>query len=134
MQPRSSAPKKPTPKRTAVPQAKQLGAKARKFRDAVLGVYELSVSEQRTLEDACREIDLIERLQGELDNADLIVRGSMGQPVASPFVQEIRQHRAILDRLLKSLNLPAEDVGAAIGDRSASARERAMRRWGAGGT
>jgi len=111
--------------------AEAFATKGQAFYDEVVGAYELSVVELRTLEDICREIDLIERLQVALDRGSLIVPGSMGQPTASPLVQELRQHRAVLDRLMKSLALP--DAEAEQGSRSESARDRAMKRWGAGG-
>lgn len=108
------------------------GPSGQAFFDRVTADFELSVTEQRTLVDVCREIDLVDRLQAALDTQPLIVHGSMGQPVASPLVQELRQHRSTLDRLLRSLALPADDDPVA-GDRSTSARERAMQRWGTGG-
>lgn len=111
--------------------AQPFGTKGQLFHDQVVTDYELSVTELRTLEDICREIDLIERLQIALDGGELIVAGSMGQPTASPLVQELRQHRAVLDRLMKSMELPAGE--AQEEGRSESARERAMKRWGAGG-
>lgn len=58
------------------------------------------------VEDACREADLIDRLQDVVDNNDLRVRGSQGQPVAAPEVAELRQHRALLGQLLARLDLP----------------------------
>lgn len=105
------------------------GEKGQAFWDEVLAKFDPSIAERRTLEDACREIDLVERLQVELDAGALIVSGSQGQPVSSPLVQEIRQHRAVLDRLLKSLKFG--DEPAAEEERSVSARERALRRWSA---
>ena len=107
-----------------------LGPKARRIWREITVVYDLRPDELRVLEDACREIDLIERLEQGLDGAKLLVKGSMGQPVANPLVQEIRQHRATLQRLLGSLKLP--DDPAADGDpRAASnaARDAAGARW-----
>lgn len=109
---------------------KGLGPKARKKWREIAGAYELRADELRILEDACREIDLVERMQEALDDPDneLLVAGSMGQPVASPLVQEIRQHRALIGRLLSLLKLPDEDNRAA-GLRSESARAAANERW-----
>jgi len=106
-----------------------LGRKARRLWRGITTVYELRPDEARVLEDACREIDLIERLEEELakPETDLIVHGSMGQPVANPLVQEIRQHRATLRQLLASLKLP-DDEGGQV-DASTQAREAAARRW-----
>lgn len=108
-----------------------LGEKALVIWTEISSGYDLRIDELRVLEDACREIDLIERLEDELRGAELVVNGSMGQPVASPLVQELRQHRGVLARLLGWLKLPDEESPAA-GGRSASARQAAMARWGRG--
>lgn len=112
-----------------------LGSKARKKWRDISTTYELRADELRILEDACREIDLIEQMHealqptADVDVEDkLIVSGSMGQPVASPLLQEIRQHRALLGRLWAQLKLPDED-GRAAGLRSESARAAANERW-----
>lgn len=107
-----------------------LGAKAKRVWTEITSSYELRVDELRILEDACREIDLVERLEAELKGAKLIVHGSQGQPVANPLVQELRQHRGVLTRLFGALKLPDEDSGA--GERSTAARTAAMARWGRG--
>lgn len=105
-----------------------LGAQARKLWKGVTDVYELRSDELRILEDACREVDLIERLEDGLRGADLIVPGSMKQPTANPLIQEVRQHRATLKSLLGALKLP-EDEARPASDRSASARKAAEARW-----
>src|SRR5690606_5966339 len=110
------------------PTPQRLGRKARRLWRDVTSVYDLRPDELRVLEDACREVDLIERLEEELRDAQLVVRGSMGQPVANPLVQEIRQHRAVLRGLLGSLKLPDEDDRQALA-RSTSARAAAQARW-----
>jgi len=106
-----------------------LGAKARKFWADVTSAFELRVDELRVLEDACREMALIDRMEKEQHGSPLTAKGSMGQEVAAPLVQELRQHRSTLARLLLQLKLPDEDGEVS---RSASARELAMARWGSG--
>lgn len=91
------------------------------------GVYRLRPDELLVLEDACREADLIDRLEAELRDADLIVRGSMGQPVANPLAQELRQHRGVFARLMKQLDLP--DGTPVSSSRSSQARDAAAARW-----
>jgi hypothetical protein len=84
----------------------------------------------RVLEDACREVDLIERLHDGMRDASLVVTGSQGQPVANPIVQELRQHRALVARLLGLLKLPddqREERDASA--RSQKARKAAFARW-----
>lgn len=104
----------------------RLSAKSRHLWTEITGAYELRVDELRVLEDSCREIDLIERMEAEQRDLPLVVKGSQGQDVAAPLVQELRQHRATLARLLLQLRLPDEDAGAS---RSSAGRELAMSRW-----
>ena len=107
-----------------------LGRKAKALWSEVTDNYDLRVDELRILEDACWEADLVDRLQSEINAADHenVVKGSMGQPVASPLVQEVRQHRTVLARLLTSLKLPEDEAGQAAG-RSAQMRQVASARW-----
>ncbi|MCK9496749.1 MAG: hypothetical protein M0R75_14825 [Dehalococcoidia bacterium] len=106
-----------------------LKAKGRRFWQEVTGKYDLRIDELRILEDACREVDLIDRIEKALNarGAQLTVRGSQGQPVANPLIAEVRQHRTVLKSLLSSLKLP--DEAADQEKRSTSAREAAMARW-----
>lgn len=105
---------------------KGLGAKAKTAWDDITGTYSLRPDELRILEDACREMDLIERLEEGLVGAPLTVKGSTGQPVANPLVSEIRQHRQTVKSLLGSLKLP-DDSGS--GAASEAARNQANARW-----
>ncbi len=106
-----------------------LGSKAEDVWRDTVDKYELRGHELRILEDACREVDLIERMQTALAATPLIVEGSQGQPVESPLVKEIRQHRVTYQRLVGALKLPEEDEPAS--SRSTSARAAAMARWNA---
>lgn len=105
------------------------GEKAQALWDQVNGPYQLRPDEVRILEDACREVDLIERLEDALAGAPLTVSGSQGQPVANPLVSEIRQHRQVVKALLGSLKLPDEDAARAPGDPSAAGRALVANRW-----
>lgn len=112
-----------------------LGVKALAVWDGITTDFDLRYDELQVLEDCCREIDLIGRLEKDLAVSDLVVEGSQGQPVSSPLVTEIRQHRATLARLFAALKLPV-DAGMAkqeAEDRSSSARKAAQARWGTGG-
>lgn len=111
---------------------KNLGTKARKFWRETAQTYDLSPSEALILEGACREIDIIERLQEELDDADLVVPGSMGQDTAHPLLQELRMHRQTFNSIVKQLALEAEDEKPmSPGSRQAQAAANA--RWGRAG-
>lgn len=108
---------------------KGLGAAGRALWSDVTGKYELRADEVRVLEDACRERDLIKRLEDELADASLIVKGSMGQQVVNPLVSELRQHRATCASLMRQLRLPDEDSTDTGGALSAKNRAAAVARW-----
>ncbi len=95
--------------------------------DSLTDGYEYRPDELRVLRDACREADLISLMEEKMVGAELIVEGSMKQPVANPMLGELRQHRALLERLLRSLNLPDESERPSL--RSANARNAANARW-----
>lgn len=109
-----------------------LGVSGRKLWSGIAGPYDLRPDERRLLEDACREADLIDKLEAEINDPDheMVVKGSMGQPVSSPLVAEIRQHRATLRALLGALKLPDDEQAAA--PRSVQARDAARARWSHG--
>ena len=108
-----------------------LGAKARRLWDEVLGLgFEIRPDELRRLEDAVREVDIVERLETALRAAPLVEKGSMGQPVPSPLLTEIRQHRALLSKLLTDMRIPDEpDEEEAAATRTTHARRAAQARW-----
>lgn len=108
-----------------------LGTKGRKFWDDTTGTYEFRPDELCILEDACRTLDLVDRLEKDLRGADLVTAGSMGQDVANPLLSEVRQHRTVFARLAKQLALPdeGEAPAAAAGERSTKARDAAAGRW-----
>lgn len=82
------------------------------------------------LEDVCREVDVIARLERELRTSPTMVKGSMGQLVASPLVSELRQHRATKAALMKTLQVAMSVKTAAREGRvSAQARAAARARW-----
>lgn len=91
------------------PAPKNMGSRGLAFWNKVTGKYELRPDELVILEDACREMLLIDELQKAMRGESMIMSGSMGQPVVNPLVPELRQHRATLKALLASLKLP-DDV------------------------
>ena len=113
------------------PTPQHLGAKAKRVWSEITGPYDLRADELRVLEDACREIDLVERLEKEFADEPTMVKGSMGQLVASPILQELRQHRALVAQLLGKLKLPDED-GRQQESVSNAARKAALARWNRG--
>lgn len=94
---------------------------------SITSTYGLRPDELRLLEDCCREMDIIDRLQAEVDDNGVTVSGSMGQTVIHPAIQEIRQHRNVLKQMLAKLALP--DAPAAPQAPSDKARAVAHARW-----
>jgi hypothetical protein len=82
------------------------------------------------LEEAARTADVVVRLQNLVDEAGhLRVSGSNGQPVAMPELAELRQYRALLASLLKSLTLPDDEESWT---RSQLGKAGAAARWNRG--
>ena len=107
-----------------------LGEKSRRLWRETVDGFTLRADEYTLLEQACREVDLIEAMQKSLSEHGLIVTGSMGQPVANPFISEIRQHRAQLTSILRALKIPdGETPDVQAGAVSSQARAAAQSRW-----
>lgn len=53
---------------------------------------------------ACKVADQIAELDAAAAEAPLTVKGSMGQPVISPFIAEARVQRGLLAQLLSRMN------------------------------
>ena len=88
---------------------KGLGPDGRDLFTRLVDCFDFSNDPHRVVmaEQACRQLDLIVRLQGDIDSrASLEVRGSAGQPVLAGCVGEVRAARVALAGLLKSLTLP----------------------------
>jgi hypothetical protein len=91
-----------------------LGAPGRRLWQRVTERYELTPAEMLILEESARTADEVARLERLLRSADLVVRGSRGQPVAHPLLDEIRRHRGLLKSLTAALKLPAEPVAPTL--------------------
>ena len=112
-----------------------LGTRAARLWREVVVDFDLRVDELRLLEDACREVDVIERLDVAVREGGLLVAGSMGQSRPNPLLGELRAHRLVLARLLAQVGFPVvdDDERAGVEQRSAKARKAARARWGQGG-
>lgn len=88
--------------------------------------YELSASETRALESACFTADRINKIRKAMGN-NLVVKGSTGQQVAHPLLQQLRMDESHLMDLLKQIEMPTE--GASKGERSSTMRAVANARW-----
>jgi hypothetical protein len=86
--------------------------------------------EVRLLADACAEADVLAQLQAELAAAaagELTVKGSTGQPVVHPLVDQCRRSRALIASLLSKLGFddPASMPRSGRGARTTSTQARA---------
>lgn len=86
------------------------------------------------LQRACRTADTIATLEAEASTQSLLAKGSMGQAVVNPLVAEARSQTSLLDKLLKSLDLPEteEEQLERAQRRSRAGRTAARARWGRG--
>ncbi len=73
---------------------------------AITGVFDVrnDPHKRHILTQACRVADIVTELDEAAADAPLTVKGSMGQPVISPFIAEARVQRALLAQLLARLN------------------------------
>lgn len=103
--------------------------------DHVMSTYQLNRAECRLLVDLCREISMVNRLEKEWADASTLVRGSQGQPVGNPIIQDLARHRQVLAGLVKQLAFEKRKT-AAQGD-PAEDRKKAvvtqMDKWRRGG-
>ena len=111
----------------AAPTPTSLGTAGKRLWRETAKMYELRQDELEILRSACREADLIEKMDTELKGAPLLVAGSMGQDVINPLLQEVRQHRASMAALIRGLKLPDADPAPAINGQ----RTGGQTRWGA---
>jgi hypothetical protein len=116
----------------ATPAPKGLAAKGKKLWKETTTNYELRADELDTLEDICREADLIATLEEGLVGAALLLKGSQGQDVVNPLISEIRQHRATKKSLWASLKLPDDASEGASNQQRAAAQTRWASAYGKG--
>jgi hypothetical protein len=75
------------------------------------------------LQEVVRSMDLIERLEVNVQDQELTVPGSRGQLTASPLLAELRHQRAALARLLSQLGTDEAET------QSQRQRRVARKRW-----
>lgn len=106
---------------------------SKQFWRRITSQYSLGPDEGAMLNEIVKEMTIINRLQFEIDRSGLTSLGSYGQSVVNPMLIEIRQHRGILTRLMKGLELPESDEQSSTRKARVSAinRENVKKRWGA---
>lgn len=110
-----------------------LGRRGGRLWRKVLADFEVSVDSKELLTEACRALDILQRIAGELSAAPLVVPSSKGQDSPNRLLGEARLWMATAARLLGQLGLPTLDelesgvTPAKV--RSAMARAAAHARW-----
>lgn len=97
----------------------------------VVAKYVLNVSERAHLEQACRALDSLARLEAEAAAMPVIVPGHAGQPRANPLHGEIRAARAAFTKLIRELRLPDPATARPVRESftTTRARKAATVRW-----
>lgn len=87
-----------------------MGSEGKRLWRKITAVFDLENDPDKAeiLAQACRTADVIAELDEAAAEAPLLVKGSMGQPVISPFIAEVRVQRALLAQLLARLNFSEE--------------------------
>ena len=112
------------------PAPKNMGARGLKFWRDITAQYVLRPDELRLLEDACRTMSLIDKLEQGVAENPLYLTGSQGQQVINPAISELRQQRNSLKSILAALNIPDEEAASSVVEaRSVQARDAAKSRW-----
>ncbi|WP_255945095.1 hypothetical protein [Streptomyces odontomachi] len=110
----------------------KLGPAGRRSWREVVDRYELRPDESRILGDACREADIVERIEAELTDAPLTVKRSMG--TARRFPVGLRGTAAPLGPRRTAEVAQAPDTPADVQRKrtavSAQARAAVRARWG----
>jgi len=107
-----------------------LGPRGRAFWRDTVAAYDLERAELELLAETCRTLDEIDELVVALDRDGMTVPGSAGQTRTHPAINEVRQHRLALGRLLAQLALPDLDGGSIPKPSSLRASHAARTRWG----
>ena len=93
---------------------------------------ELDQRELKLLESACREQDMLARIEAALVDAPPTVKGAQSQMVSHPLIGEARRSRAQIASLLKAIGLDDPSLAASSGrgsrTTSTSARRAALTR------
>ena len=99
--------------------------------------FDFDAHEIVTVVELCLTASLLARLEAEMQGAPLTVRGSQGQQVGNPILQELARHRSTYLRLYSALNLPELDEDGNTVDltnpRSIRAQRAAQARWSKSG-
>jgi len=106
-----------------------LGGRGRAFWRATVEGFDLERGELELLAEVCRTLDEIDALAAAIGRDGVTVAGSTGQTRTHPAINEARQHRLALGRLLSQLALPDLDGASIPKPSSLRASHAARTRW-----
>jgi hypothetical protein len=86
-----------------------LGERGSELWSAIVADYDLETHELTMLLEAARTVDLLERLEAEIQQNPPLMPSSQGMR-ANPAAVEARAQRLVLARLLVALRIPTEDA------------------------
>jgi hypothetical protein len=116
----------PTPEPPA-----RLEASGKQLWDSVSEKFVLTPAETAVLTEAARTADELARLEQAVRGLEeFVVKGYAGQPRPHPLLNEARQHRVLLHRLVESLNLPDDDQEVGLRSSGRHAQRASRARWG----
>lgn len=115
----------------AVQAPRVLEAAGKRFWREVTSKYELRADELRTLESACRSLDMVAAVTDEWDRLGrpYMTTGSMGQDVEHPMIGTMDKAQKAFELYVKRLALPDEPEGAGV--KPNQARAAANTKWAA---
>jgi hypothetical protein len=98
--------------------------------ESVADKFVLNPGELAVLVEACRTADELDRLERAVRKLpELTTTGSTGQIKAHPLLQELRNHRVVLERLTAALALPDETQEVGLRRGQQHAQRAANARW-----
>lgn len=106
----------------------ELQVSGRRLWDAALDGQQFDVHEELLLMEACRTVDLLDRLAAEAATGPLTVVNQKGDRITNPVVVEARQQKLVLARLLASLRMPSGESGERPQRRGAARGSYGVRR------
>lgn len=96
------------------------------FWSEISGKYALRADELRTLESACRALDMVAdvRAAWEDEGRPYLTKGSMGQDVEHPMIGTMDKLQKSFEVFVKRLALPDDDAGEQVSQQRAAAQSR----------
>jgi len=92
-----------------------LTAKSAQFWYEMIETFDFAPHERMILEQVCRELDLIAKMETAQRASSVIIDGQYGVPTSAPMLAEVARHRSLVARLTAALKLPA-DAGLGSGE------------------